>query len=733
MYTLFIAGLYFIGTPLLYAERLQVCAGPDCAPGQITAANAQALHLIGLSPSFYSLCITVIPLLIPLAGFLVTTLIAWNRAHDPMALLTVFLIGACTAGSTDVLKALAATYPDLHWPIAVLFFIPTAGLIPWTAIFPDGRFVPRWSRWLVLPSVAVSLLIFLPASDISQTILALWWPVIITTALGLLVYRYRWYADPVQQQQLRWPTYGTAITVLVQLSVFILGLLFPVVSQPGTLEYLLAQTMIVLSLTLLMLCYGVAIFHYRLLNIELIINRTLVYSALMALMIGLYALIAGLLSAIFQGQGNFIVALVATGVVTIVFSPLRDRLQRGINRLMYGDRDEPYRVVSRLGQRLEAAFEPADVLPAIVQTVGESLKIPYVAIALTLDDWRSELEEPENKENHGPVSVNRLPAVDLSAVAASYGQPPQRQSLINNLHLVYQGEVVGQLFVSPRPGEASLSAADRRLLADLAQQAGVAVHGVRLMTDLRYLTHDLQRSRERLVLAREEERRRLRRDLHDDLAPNLAGLALTTSTISDLISTDPAKAQVLATDLNKAIRAAVGDIRRLVYDLRPPALDELGLVAAIRERAAQYNHHHGSAGSLQVIVEAGAPLPCLPAAVEVAAYRITQEALMNVVRHAHARTCQIRLSVNDPMTAHNRRQAGGHFPAPVTAQQPAAAMLSLEIIDDGIGLAESYSPGVGLRSMKERAAELGGVCTIESGLKSGTFVFVSLPILKDCS
>jgi signal transduction histidine kinase len=388
---------------------------------------------------------------------------------------------------------------------------------------------------------------------------------------------------------------------------------------------------------------------------------------------------------------------------------------------MEGDRDESYRAISRLGQRLEAAFEPADVLPAIVQTVGESLKLPYVAIGLTIDERGSGLDDQ-------PVEGGCPIIADLwSAAAASYGQPPHPQAPIFNLPLVYQGKMVGRLFITPRPGETRLSAADERLLADLAHQAGVAVHGVRLMTELRFMTYDLQRSRERLVLAREEERRRLRRDLHDDLAPTLAGLALTTSTIGDLIPTDRAKAVALTTDLNQSIRATVGDIRRLAYDLRPPALDELGLVAAIQERAAQYS----ASGGLRVVVEADKQLPPLPAAVEVATYRITQEALMNAVRHAQASNCHIRLTINNPMAAQNKWQATGSFQASVAARQLAAAMLSLEIIDDGIGLAESYSPGIGLRSMRERAAELGGTCTIERSANGGTRVFVNLPILKE--
>ncbi len=161
--------------------------------------------------------------------------------------------------------------------------------------------------------------------------------------------------------------------------------------------------------------------------------------------------------------------------------------------------------------------------------------------------------------------------------------------------IIWQGATVGHLLVSPRRGDIELSVADRVLLADLAHQAGPAIHGVRLVADLQRLSANLQQSREQLILAREEERRRLRRDLHDDLAPTLAGLSLRAGTIGELIETDPPRAVALAEHLDAAIRDAVGNVRRLVYDLRPAALDDLGLLAAIRERALEYGSGPGTA------------------------------------------------------------------------------------------------------------------------------------------
>jgi len=163
--------------------------------------------------------------------------------------------------------------------------------------------------------------------------------------------------------------------------------------------------------------------------------------------------------------------------------------------------------------------------------------------------------------------------------AASYGSPTDEPEV---LPLVYQREEIGRLVLSPRARGERFSDADRSLLEDLARQAEVAVHAVRL-------TNDLQRSRERLVATREEERRRLRRDLHDGLGAQLAGLNVQTGTLRRLIPSDPGAADELVMELREELRGAIADIRRLVYDLRPPALDDLGLVEAMRQLAERYD------------------------------------------------------------------------------------------------------------------------------------------------
>jgi signal transduction histidine kinase len=384
------------------------------------------------------------------------------------------------------------------------------------------------------------------------------------------------------------------------------------------------------------------------------------------LVISLYVFVVGYLGAVFRTETNLGISLVATGLVAVLFQPLRDRLQRGVNRLMYGQRDEPVAVLSQLGARLETTLAPSEILPGLVETVAQTLKLPYAAIALQVGD---ELK-----------------------VQAERGQAP---GSIETFPLIYQGQPIGQLWVAPRaPGEA-FNPADRLLLTNIARQAGAVAHAVQL-------TAALQQSRQQLVTAREEERRRLRGDLHDGLGPQLASQTLTLNAIGKLLDRDPAKARELLAHLQAQSQAAIEDIRRLVYALRPPALDELGLVEALREGARQYEQ----AGGCVEITTNPQPLPPLPAAVEVAVYRIAQEAITNVIRHTQAKRCCVGIA------------ARNHH-------------LELTITDDGPGFPSEFHFGVGLTSMRERAEELGGHLRFDTQPAGGAQVQVWLPLPEE--
>ncbi|WP_018657074.1 sensor histidine kinase [Actinomadura flavalba] len=390
---------------------------------------------------------------------------------------------------------------------------------------------------------------------------------------------------------------------------------------------------------------GIAILRHGLFDIDLLINRTLVYTVLTACVVGGYVAVVGYLGALFAA--SLPVSLAATGLVALVFAPLRDLVQRSVNRLLYGRRDDPYAVLVGLGRSLERTAAPDAVPATAARTLAETLRLPYAAVEL-----------------------------DSGAVAA-LGTPGARTV---ELPLVYRDATLGRLLVSPRPGERGLSAADRRILADLAPQIAVALH--------------LQRARERLVLAREEERRRLRRDLHDGLGPELAALTMRAEAVA--ASVPPGPAVALLEEIVEGTQTALGEVRRLVDGLRPPALDTLGLLGALRSFT-------GSAPGPRTVLHAPGTLPDLPAAVEVAAYRIATEALTNARRHADAARCELTVAVAD-------------------------GRLSVLVTDDGRGLPADAVPGVGLASMRERAAELGGTLTLTSGPGAGTRVRADLPL-----
>ena len=453
-----------------------------------------------------------------------------------------------------------------------------------------------------------------------------------------------------ERQQLKWVAYALAVVaVLVDNGATRFGGLAVLHAVAGV-SFAAAVT--------------IAVYKYRLYDIDVIINRTLVYLLLSGIIAGGYLAIVTGIGALVPHHG-LAVELLAAGLAAVVFSPLRARLQALVNRMMYGDRDDPYAALSKLATRLQATLGPDQVLPAIVDNVTNALRSPYAAIEV--------------------ADGGGTPRIAAAHGALAPGAAPLRVPLTSS------GAHVGDLVVAPRRGE-TFNEADRRLLDGLARHAGTAVHAADL-------TAQLQRSRERLVTTREEERRRIRRDLHDGLGPALAGIAMQLDATRRLMRRDQDAAGRLLQHLREQTQAAIADIRRLVYELRPPALDDLGLTGALAQHAAACS----TAGGLQVSIDADPGLPALPAAVEVAAYRIATEAVTNVTRHASARTATVNLTARH-------------------------GMLQVDIIDDGRGVSAGHRAGVGLTSMRERAEELGGTCTLLSRPGGGSIVSAELPL-----
>jgi signal transduction histidine kinase len=410
-------------------------------------------------------------------------------------------------------------------------------------------------------------------------------------------------------------------------------------------------------------CLAVASARFRLGEIEQRFRRGLV-QALVLVVVG--TAFIGLVRLVDAAVDISVGSMLAGGLIALLLLPVGVAVQRMVRRLVYGDREFPDRVVSDL-RRVDPVTAPEDALRDILDVLARRLRLSYAAVEV----FATEASEPI-----------------VATIGTAYGTP-------TTVDLTVGGTTLGRLQVEADVGRDPFGPGDRRLLEDVGTQVGALVQAVTA-------NRELQLSRQRLIAAREEERRRLRRDLHDGLGPSLATLAMRLEATTDLIHEDPDQAAELVARLSDQAREDIGEVRRLVDGLRPPALDQLGLVSALRQRAAE---HSSGTGQVRVpwTVEAGDDLEPLPAAVEVAAYRIAVEAVNNVQRHSGAGACTVRLARQD-------------------------AELRLEVVDDGSGLAPDRTAGVGLSSMRERAEELGGSFEVVPSSEGGTIVRVRLPL-----
>lgn len=528
-------------------------------------------------------------------------------------------------------------------------------ILPLTwALFPYGRFPRGLIGVLAATSIALSgggwlygLFCAFPAdSGLSNPLgfLPAWQPVPLFASgmlLGSAVIVVRWLrATGEERQVLRWLAVVNVVAIVV--TPLVVGL-------PG--GELIASTGSVVMLVVI----AAVVLRNRVYGIEVVLNRTLVYTLLTAFVAAVYAAGVGVLTLFGQSVGGPWTVVVAVGAA-FSLAPARLRVQQLINRFLYGERDEPYTVIGRIAARLEAAGSAEQLLPGLLEAVAEALRLPSVSVEMRADDG----------------TTRRVVHGDPAAATVRFP-------------LVHQGEDLGALVVGLRSGQHALGPRETRLMRDIARQVAVAASNV-------VLTEALVRSRERIVNSAEEERRRLRSDLHDGFGPVLTAVASKVDAARNLVIKDPAKATGLLTGIRRDLTGALGELRRLVYALRPPVLDELGLLGALRE-------HLGHA-AVPVTLDAPSALPALPAAVEIAAYRIVTEAVTNVTRHAAASACVVSIAC--------------------------AELLTLEISDNG-GAGRTWTPGVGLTSMRERTTALGG--TWHAGpTGDGGRVLVELPL-----
>ena len=571
---------------------------------------------------------------------------AWGLASLPVELLVAHLHESPDDAAAAGLLVAAFIVRGLGWLVLAV-------VLP--LVFPDGAPRPTWLRIAggTLGLFVVGILLQPSINDdrIPGTDNPVGLPVELKTvadlvivvafalgalclAAGLVQVARRWRTgSPLVRQQVGWFALGLGVTVAgaVLLGSGVLGA--PVYS---------------LAVAALPIAIGVAVLQHRLYEVDVLVNRALLYALLTAVVAGIYVLVVAGVGAMLNERGAGWLPWLATAAVAVAFQPLRETIQRGVNRLTYGAWDDPQTLVRSMHARLEQAVTPERALADVLATARDSLRLDHVAVTAT-----------------------------DGTVLASVGEPGGAGRAIP---LVQAGSVVGELQVTGGRRRRK----DDETLAELAAALAPAVHAARLH-------NDLVRSRERIVVAREEERRRLRRDLHDGLGPALAGLTLKLDTARNLLGDAP-----LLREMRDDVQATVADVRRLVEGLRPVSLDELGLAEALR-RLVDRAPPDGPAVHL-VTEDADSPA----AAVEVAAYRIVQEALTNVLRHSGAHSCDVSVCGRN-------------------------GSLVVSVADDGRGAADIGGHGSGLETMRERAEELGGSLELLPRTGGGTLVRAILP------
>lgn len=653
--------LFALALPARYRQLL------DAPP----AVRTQ-LESLGLTVGFNAGYLTAVSLTFGLGCLAVALLLTRSRDEPGMRRFTALFLVLLGTLNVPNIAAIQATYPGLSLLGEIALYALLVCFTWFLLHFPDGKPVVSWASpaavaWagafgLVLLATGGSTVTLGPAAVEIVLLVGL------AAGLGSQLYRYARVSSPGQRQQTKWVVLGVVAALLLQALVMFLrvGTLAGTEWRQGPFDPL-NVTLVTAGYFLVPLTIGLAVLRYRLWLVDLFIRRAVVAAVLTGCVAVLYVVTVALFGLLANG-GNVGAAtpVLITALVAVLFQPLRRILERGANRLLYGRRDEPYAVLSRLSRRLEASVTPDVALQTVVEAVSAALRLPFAAVRLT--------------------SGAEFTAGDSAVL------PGHRKTL----RLVHQGVAVGELEVAPRSKGEEFDAADRELLEELARQAGTAAHAAQLVTELR-------RSRQRLVNAREEERRRLRRDLHDHLGAELAGQVLKVGSARMSIRSDLQGAFELLAELEGDMVATLKSLRRVVYHLRPPAIDELGLAGALSRLLASREVPGKPAISLDCEEE----LAGLPAAVEAAAYLIVQEAVANVQRHSGARNCWVRLAAGDELT--------------------------VEVRDDGAGLASDTAHGVGLISMRERAEELRGTLELTNPAGGGTRVVARLPREPDAS
>ena len=422
-------------------------------------------------------------------------------------------------------------------------------------------------------------------------------------------------------------------------------------------------------LALIPIAIGVAILKYHLYDIDLVLRKTLVFGVLAVFITLVYvAIVVGVGTAV-GSSGNPVLSGIAAAIVALAFQPVRRWGQRLANRLVYGKRATPYEVLSEFSSRLGETYDPEDVLPRMARILADGTGAKRADVWLHVDrTLRVAASWPDTDEPTDEIPAEPLPS----------GFVPVR----------HRDELLGALSVQKAPGE-SLTANESKLVDDLAAQAGLVLRNVALTEQLRMRLEELRASRQRLVGAQDEERRKIERNIHDGAQQQLVALAVKQRLAASLIGKDDERAGMMLAELQLETNAALDDLRDLARGIYPPLLADRGLTAALEAQARK--------AALPVTVDAGG-IGRFPQDIEATVYFCTLEALNNVAKYAGATRATVRL-------------ANGN------------GELRFEVTDDGRGFdSTSTGYGTGLQGMADRLAAVGGELIVRSAPGAGTTI-----------
>ena len=419
---------------------------------------------------------------------------------------------------------------------------------------------------------------------------------------------------------------------------------------------------------------AVAVLKYRLYDIDIVISKAVLFGSLAVFITGVYAALVVGVGTLAGNTRSPLLAALAAAVVAVAFQPVRQRAGRLANRVVYGRRATPYQVLSDFAQRIGGAYAAEDVLPQMAHVVAAGTGAQHVVVWLRVgDEFR-----PGGSSDGSPLPPC-LPADGLALPT-----PPGGDLTVP---IVHQGELLGAIAIAMPKGE-PLRPAGAQLVADVASQAGLVLANAGLIEDLRA-------SRQRLVTAQDEERRRIERNIHDGAQQDLVALGIKLNLAEITVAEDPARAGQVFGELKTDAAGALENLRDLARGIYPPLLADLGLAAALGAQAGK--------SPLPVLVEADG-IGRYPQDTEAAVYFCCLEALQNTAKYAHATQARICL-------------------------QAANGTLSFTVSDDGTGYDARHTPmGSGLRNMADRLAALSGRLEVHSAPGQGTTITGHLPV-----